>query len=98
MKAKKRNDNWSLLCEEFLDTELSEAEQLANIETLEKAGIPKHEQLAIKKRLKFRFLITTMATWEWIYYGQYDVLSELWPLTQEKYWWTMDVALRKNEV
>ena len=98
MKAKQRNDNWSLLCEEFLDTELSETERIANIQKLEESGIPKDEQFAIKKRLKFRFLIRTMATWEWIYYGQYDVLNELWPLTREKYWWTMDVALRKKEL
>ena len=69
-----------------------------NIQKLEESGIPKYEQFAIKKRLKFRFLIRTMTTWEWIYYGQYDVLTELWPLTREKYWWTMDVALRKNEL
>ncbi|WP_188460470.1 hypothetical protein [Marivirga lumbricoides] len=98
IKAKQRNDNWSLLCEEFLDTEFSEALQKTNIAKLEKAGISKEEQQAIKKRLKVRFLIRTMVTWEWVYYGQYDVLCELWPLTQKKYWWTMDVALRKNEL
>ena len=94
MKVKRRRDNWSLLCEEFLDTELSKTELQNNIETLEKAGIPKIEQSAIKKRLKNRFLLRTLITWEWGYYGQYHVLTELWPLTKEKYWWTMDIALR----
>jgi hypothetical protein len=98
IKAKRRNDNWCLLCEEFLDTELSETERIANIQKLEESGISKEEQIKIKKKLKFRFLIRTMATWEWVYYGQYDVLTELWPLTRKKYWWTMDVALRKNDL
>lgn len=96
MKLKRRVDLWSLLLEEFLDTEFSEAERRASVEALEKAGITETEQLAIRKKFKFRFMLRTMATWEWVYYGQYDVLTELWPLTSEKYWWTMDIALRKR--
>ncbi len=33
-------------------------------------------------------------TIEWVYYGQYDLLKQLTPMTEQKYWWTMEIALR----
>lgn len=89
-------DNWTWLCEEFLDTELTPQEKQKIYQRLEENGIPQKEAKAIQKRLKFRMLMRTFATWEWIYYGQWDVLAELWPLNPEKYWWTMDIALRRQ--
>jgi hypothetical protein len=89
-------DNWSLICDEFLDTEFGEDVKERTIRQLEENGIERGELAKIRKRISFRMLMRTYASWEWIYYGQYDVLSELWPLTKKKYWWTMDIALRKK--
>jgi hypothetical protein len=89
-------DNWSLICEEFLDTEFGEVVKESTIRQLEQGGIGRAEVSTIRKRISFKMLMRTYASWEWIYYGQYDVLSELWPLTKKKYWWTMDIALRKK--
>ena len=88
-------DHWTLICDEFLDTEFDEEYKARALTQLEQAGIPETEVLAIRKRLRLRMLMRTYATWEWIYYGQWDVMSELWPMTAKKYWWTMDVALRQ---
>ncbi|MEM6801097.1 MAG: hypothetical protein AAF696_06810 [Bacteroidota bacterium] len=90
-------DNWALICDEFLDTEYSPEEQARTLERLAEKGIGEAEVAQIRKRLKTRMLIRTYVSWEWMYYGQFEVLTELWPLNQKKYKWTMDVALRKKE-
>jgi len=89
-------DIWSLICDEFLDTEFSEEEKEKSMELLERHGISRAELSQIKKRIRTRMLLRTSVSWEWMYYGQYDVLHELWPLTEKKYWWTMDIALRNG--
>lgn len=92
----KPQDNWALICEEFLDTEFEEERKEITLILLEQSGIERIESRQIRKRLKIRMLLRTVAFWEWIYYGQYDVLIELWPLNEKKYWWTMDIALRNK--
>ncbi|UTW66314.1 hypothetical protein KFE94_16940 [bacterium SCSIO 12643] len=87
-------DHWALICEEFLDTELEEEEQERIQNRLTAHGFSIEEIKRIKDRIRLRMLIRTYASWEWVYYGQFDVLSELWPLSAKKYWWTMDIALR----
>lgn len=90
-------DNWELICEDFLDTEYEQSEKDETTATLARARISNGELESIRKRLRFRMLLKTYFSWEWIYYGQLDVLRELWPVTEKKYWWTMDVALRGNK-
>lgn len=94
-------DIWEHICEEFLDTEFDSETKLRTLELLNENGISNSEVNEIRKRLRLGMLIRTYASWEWQYYGQFDVLHELWPLTEKKYWWTMDIALRnknKNEL
>jgi len=91
---KSPQDNWSLLCENFLDTDSTKEEKASTIELLVNGGISEKEISSIRKRLSFRMLLRPYFSWEWIYYGQYDVLIELFPLNKYKYYWTMDVALR----
>ena len=88
-------DNWYLICDEFLDTEYSTDQQQMAMKRLAENNILEDEVLAIRKKIAFRMLIRTYVTWEWLYYGQWDVLKELWPINAKKYWWTMDVDLRK---
>lgn len=92
----KRQDNWGLICDEFLDTEYSEKQKQVTLNKLIESGISALEVKDIQKKIRFRMLVKTYFTWEWLYYGQWDVLKEMWPLTHKKYWWTMDVALRKK--
>lgn len=97
--ACKRQDNWFLICDEFLDNEIDALDRGRITRLLLQAGISLVEQKQIKKRVAFAMLVRTYFTWEWIYYGQYDVLLAMW-LTESKYWWAMDIALRgsgKNE-
>lgn len=91
----KPQDNWSLLCEEFLDTELSEVAKNQNLLLLQESGFSATEIHKTQKKLEFRMLAKTYLTWEWMYYGQWDVLHELWPMSSKKYWWTMEIALRR---
>ncbi|PKV50033.1 hypothetical protein ATE84_2079 [Aquimarina sp. MAR_2010_214] len=90
-------DNWSLLCDEFLDTECSNEQQEDVIQLLMENGINRDEVNGIRKRISSRMLILTFFSWEWMYYGQFDVLKQLWPLNQKKYWWTMEIALRSKK-
>ena len=87
-------DIWSLICDEFLDTEFSEEAQQKTRERLSEIGISEEELMQIRKKLRTSMLLRTSVSWEWVYYGQFDVLQELWPLTEKKYWWTMEIALR----
>lgn len=89
-------DNWSLLLEKFLDTEFDEEEKQQTLSRLEAAGIDKSEVEKIRKRFQNRMLLTTLFSMEWIYYGQFDALRQIWPLTEQKYWWTMKLALKEN--
>lgn len=95
-KISKPQDHWALICEEFLDTELDIKQQEFIQNSLDTYGFSRNEINRIKDRIRLRMLIRTYISWEWLYYGQYDVLNELWPLNEEKYWWTMDIALRKE--
>lgn len=90
-------DNWSLLCDEFLDTEFSETQKENVIQLLKENGIDKDEVYQIRKRISSRMLFRTFFSWEWIYYGQFDVLKQLWPMSYKKYWWTMEIALRNKK-
>ena len=87
-------DIWSLICEEFLDTDASEAEKRGLMSMLLENGFEEGEIQQIRKRLRSRMLIRTYFSWEWEYYGHEDVMAELWPLSKRKYEWTMEVALR----
>jgi len=93
-KISKPQDHWALICEEFLDTELDIQQQEFIQNSLDTYGFSRSEINRIKDRIRLRMLIRTYISWEWLYYGQYDVLNELWPLNEEKYWWTMDIALQ----
>ncbi|WP_271770212.1 hypothetical protein [Aquimarina algiphila] len=90
-------DNWSLICEEFLDTECSVELKERILQRLEKNGIHPNEVAQIKKHIASRMLFRTFISWEWQYYGQFDVLKALWFLNSKKYWWTMDIALRTHK-
>ena len=89
-------DNWDLLLEEFLDTEFSPAHKRATINSLINAGIPEAEINRIRRKFKFRMLLQTMFSLEWVYYGQFDVMQQIFPMTEKMYWWTMDIALRQK--
>lgn len=86
-------DIWELICEDVLDTSFSTEMEEETFDVLEKSGVDRTEVKQIRKRLRIRMLARAYATLEWQYYGQSEVLEDLWPLTEKKYWWSMDVAL-----
>lgn len=89
----KPQDNWALICEEYLDTEIDASYKGRITKLLLQAGISLSEQQQIRKRVGLAMLVRTYLSMEWIYYGLYDVLLAMW-LTEGKYWWAMDIALR----
>jgi hypothetical protein len=92
----KPQDNWEHICNEFLDTEFDEEWKAQDFKLLNDAGMGNDEILAIRNKIQGRMMAHTYLSWEWVYYGQYDVLRQLWPMTEKKYWWTMEIALRNN--
>lgn len=97
IKTVNPQDNWYLLLEEFLDTEFESDHQELTLEKLNAVGINNNEVLKIRTRFKTRMLITTLFSLEWIYYGHFDILKQIFPLTKEKYWWTMEIALKETK-
>lgn len=92
-----RTDVWSLICDEFLDTEFEEDYKDRSNEQLAAKGFSEEEIAQIKSKIRTRMMAQTLISWEWQYYGQYDVLTQLQPVTDERYWWTMEIALREKE-
>lgn len=90
-------DIWSMLCEDFLDTEYDEVYRKDTHTKLRKHGLGKEEIRQIRKRLSIRMTVRSLVTLEWQYYGQFDVMQELWPMTKKKYWWTMQIALKHQK-
>jgi predicted metal-dependent HD superfamily phosphohydrolase len=69
-----RDDLWSLLCEEFLDTEFDETHRHATMRVLAENGMPEDEVDAIRNFIRWEMLARTVATWEWVHYGLLDLL------------------------
>ncbi len=90
----KPSDNWALICDEFLDVEEPDDFRQNIIESLKEVGISEEETQQIRKEIAWRMIVHTFVSMEWIYYGQYDLLHQLTPMTETKYWWTMEIALR----
>ena len=87
-------DNWALICEVFLDVDLDEAAKEHNLSTLVEQGFTKEEVRRIRKKLRWGMELKTYFSMEWIYYGQYDVM-EFYPfISEQRYWWAMEIALR----
>lgn len=77
----RRNDVWSFILEEFLDTEFSPELQEGTLRYLESNGVSRAETQAMRERVGKRMLALTARTWEWQHYGLYDVLSAMRPFT-----------------
>ncbi|MFT6707836.1 MAG: hypothetical protein ACJATF_002692 [Flavobacteriales bacterium] len=92
-----KTDLWSLICDDFLDTEFDGDYVERAKEQLVGKGFTEEEAESIRGKIRTRMLAQTYISWEWQYYGQYDVLTQLQPITEERYWWTMEIALREGE-
>ncbi len=89
-------DVWSLICDDFLDTEFDEDYIEKAYKQLADNGLSKEEVDDIRSKIKTRMMAQTFLSLEWQYYGQYDVLTQLQPITEQRYWWTMEIALRED--
>jgi hypothetical protein len=77
----RRDDLWSFILEEFLDTEFPPDLQEGTLRYLESRGVSRAETQAMRERVGKRMLALTSVTWEWQHYGLYDVLSVMRPFT-----------------
>ncbi len=88
-----RPDIWGDINEAFLDTEFTEEEKARIIARLAANGVPPDETAAIRKKIRFVMYLVNSYAWEWVYFGQFDYLKQV-PWSREKYWWSMEIALR----
>jgi hypothetical protein len=87
-----RIDIWERINWPFLDTEFEEHEVKTNENLLDSLGIDNNDLKEIRKKISPTMSMNYFA-WEWNYLGQFDYLR--WTrLTKEKYWWSMEIALR----
>lgn len=70
-----RADVWSWITEEFLDTEVDEAQRERSSCLLEANGVSREEVAAIRRFLRVPMLTRTALSWEWAHYGLWDVLQ-----------------------
>lgn len=92
IKVSKRLDIWEYLNTPYLDTEFEKTEKEKILVELEQNGISKSEVKKIRLKI-LPTMIMNFFAWDWQYLGQYDYLQ--WTaLNDNKYWWSMEIALR----
>lgn len=69
-----RQDPWEYLLDPFLDTEYTQEADLRDRALLAEMGISDAETTAWRARVSGRMEALTVASWEWVHYGLYDVL------------------------
>lgn len=98
----KRYDVWGDLLDPFLDTEFSDQAQQATRQRLrERGGLSDREIDELRARVEAPMLSFTAVTWEWQFYGLFDVLTAMKPrmFLGRKKWMTfydeaMEIAFR----
>ncbi len=88
-------DLWEIINSPFLDTSFEPEEIAGQERVLAENGISKTQLQAIRRKIKYTMWQNFFA-WEWAYLGQFDYLRWTW-LTKKKYWWSMEIALSKNQ-
>ena len=83
---KSRVDVWSMILDPFLDTELDEAYLSRSRRTLAANGISEEEVSEMRRLVGTRMRLLTYQTWEWAYFGLFDVLEQMLPLTFTTGW------------
>lgn len=77
LRVVQREDVWMLLLEPFLDTEFSEEIQAKTMQRLAALGLSASEVARIRGQVERQMLTYTAITWEWMYYGLFDVLQAM---------------------
>lgn len=70
-----RDDVWSLLTEDFLDTERGDEVAARTLDRLESNGISRPEAHAIRRFIASAMTRRTTWTWEWVHYGLWDLIE-----------------------
>jgi predicted metal-dependent HD superfamily phosphohydrolase len=102
----RRFDAWSMLCEPYLDTELSKEDDARTLAALKENGFEEAEVKQIRSKISAGMTMATFLSWEWQYYGLSDVrrhtgiLSRLRHGRKEFERWTSEIACRpwKREI
>jgi predicted metal-dependent HD superfamily phosphohydrolase len=102
----RRFDVWSMLCEPFLDTELSKEDDEQTLAALKESGFEEAEVKQIRSKISAGMTIATFLSWEWQYYGLNDVrrhtgiFSRLRHGRKQFERWTSEIACRpwKREI
>jgi hypothetical protein len=75
-----------MILDPFLDTELDEDYLAQAAETMKRNGVSQSEVDEMRNLVGTRMRILTFHTWEWVYYGLFDVLTQMSPLTFTTGW------------
>ncbi len=75
----RRADVWAALLEPFLDTQHSPEFEQGTLRFLSEQGLTEEEVAGLRNRVGARMLSLTAVTWEWVYYGLFDVLEAMRP-------------------
>lgn len=87
-------DNWSLLCHQYLDTEFDQKYKEKSLSELINAGFTHQEIKNIKKKLARRVNLLPYMSEDLVLDAHYDVLTNFPFLDEKTYWWSMMIALR----
>src|SRR5262245_21050827 len=94
-----RYDIWERILAPFLDTEFSQSELKTFENELGQFGIGANEIATARDLVRRKMLWRTLRSWNWQYYGLFDVLMTMQPrffgqrLFSVFYWYAMSVAL-----
>lgn len=83
---KERVDIWSMILDPFLDTKFDDEYLERTSRTLAANGVSKEEIDEMRRLVGTRMRLLTYQTWEWAYFGLYDVLEQMRTLTFTTGW------------
>ena len=81
-----RTDIWSMILDPFLDTTHDEDYLEKAMSIMVGSGVSREAVWEMRKLVGTRMRILTYRTWEWVYYGLYDVLDQMRTLTFTTGW------------
>ena len=86
-------DNWQLIADVIMALEWEAEERIGSIKQLEKVGISEQDVMGLRKLFSTPLYSDLHYPLGWIYYGHCDVLEQMYRMKEDKYWYTMEIAL-----
>jgi len=94
--VRERPDIWDMIASVYVDTATTPEEHESLFLRLEQQGVSREDVLQARRKIRFKLMLSTYYSMEWVGYDHADVLRLASPIWGRRkfYWYTMELALR----